>query len=985
MIQLSKSGNTVTFTFDENSGYLQNGTIDVPVNSLSLILDESDMATFRKSASNDIFVSALVGDFGMSKSELEAWYKANMVGSTGGGGGGVTPEEVQTMIDVSLVPYSTTSEVDSMIDSSISGKADADDVYTIEEVDDAISAATDDMATETWVGAQGYITGVDLSNYATLDNVAEAVSGKADIGDIPDVSNYFDGAEYDSGTTRINFYHGNTVKASIDASQFVIDGMIDDVRIETISGVTYLVIDFNTASGKEDIQIPLTDIFDPSNYYNKTEIDNIVSGLNESIDTKLDASAYTPTDLSEYWTSAQTTSAIDAATSGKADTTAVTEAISAATDDMATKTWVGEQGYLTEHQSLSAYSTTEEVNSAITEATSGKVDTSTYNTYTANTATEISNKLAVSDFNSYSGAVDTSINSKASESDLSALTDVVSAHTANTDIHVTTAQTAAWNAKSDFSGSYNDLTDKPTIPTVPTSNTAFTNDAGYITSGDAQTQIDEAVSGKVDTSTFETYSGSVETALSGKQNTLSAGTNITISGNVISATGGGGGTVDPSLDSGSTNPVANSAITSALTADEYNAYECEIVRNGNSWGVAYYDNIRYTYDATDSYGTDVYFRFTNGIIPSSQDFRQEIWRASLDENAIWNGGDIITAVTFIKSDVSSALTATFTGSHIVFKSNDIFSSKGLYSLSIYYGYGEPSDYDAENWEGFNNSVDNEDIFIDEYNTAHTIPSESIKSRVDRLFDMIDSVKDYKAEIKDIYFTDGKAIGNMISWNPVTQKHCSSQSHKLFNYNPKDFSSNENGFSFTKSILDSNVLPYIATAEVIDDLNDGTQYNVSDFGGGNCALLIETDSTYQNQWGDFSLQMQADSINFGEMRFMWQDGRLEVNIMADVIGGEWINYREEFKNVTLGDKLTVDLRYALPGITNLTLTVQNWDIPSFIKKINIYSNVINAVVTFDEWQNNINKTLEELDDKEEAITKALYELKGRIETLENNNN
>ena len=33
-----------------------------------------------------------------------------------------------------------------------------------------------------------------------------------------------------------------------------------------------------------------------------------------------------------------------------------------------------------------------------------------------------------------------------------------------------------------ITGSYNDLTDKPTIPTVPTSNTAFTNDAGYITS-----------------------------------------------------------------------------------------------------------------------------------------------------------------------------------------------------------------------------------------------------------------------------------------------------------------------------------------------------------------------------------------------------------------------------------------------------------------------------------------------------------------------
>ena len=58
MITLSKSGSTVTFTFDENSGYLQNGTIDVPINSLALITDESDMAIFRKAASNDIFISA---------------------------------------------------------------------------------------------------------------------------------------------------------------------------------------------------------------------------------------------------------------------------------------------------------------------------------------------------------------------------------------------------------------------------------------------------------------------------------------------------------------------------------------------------------------------------------------------------------------------------------------------------------------------------------------------------------------------------------------------------------------------------------------------------------------------------------------------------------------------------------------------------------------------------------------------------------------
>lgn len=61
-------------------------------------------------------------------------------------------------------------------------------------------------------------------------------------------------------------------------------------------------------------------------------------------------------DLTDYYTSAQTNSAI-----------------SSAIEDMATTGWVESQGYLTEHQSLSAYSTTDEVENMITGATSGFV------------------------------------------------------------------------------------------------------------------------------------------------------------------------------------------------------------------------------------------------------------------------------------------------------------------------------------------------------------------------------------------------------------------------------------------------------------------------------------------------------------------------------------------------------------------------------------------------------------------------------------
>ena len=81
-----------------------------------------------------------------------------------------------------------------------------------------------------------------------------------------------------------------------------------------------------------------------------------------------------------------------------------------------------------------------------------------------------------------------------------------------------------------------------------------------------------SVTGKVDTSTYETYTAATDTALASKQTTLTAGTGISIVDNIISATGGGGGsiTIDPSLDTSSTNAVANSAITEAIIIDANN-------------------------------------------------------------------------------------------------------------------------------------------------------------------------------------------------------------------------------------------------------------------------------------------------------------------------------------------------------------------------------------------------------------------------------
>lgn len=177
-------------------------------------------------------------------------------------------EELNNKADVSAVTAD--------IEAAVSGKADTSAVTAVNDVLTAHTANTDIHVT-------------------TSDK--EAWNAKADVSDIPSVSGYADSVKFNSTSKYVEFYHGGTggtVVFSYDASPFLIDGMVQNVEIKdvTISGesVTCLVVSFNTDAGKQDINIPLTEIFDPSNYY----------------------------------TTAQTDSAIEAATSGKADTSAVT-------------------------------------------------------------------------------------------------------------------------------------------------------------------------------------------------------------------------------------------------------------------------------------------------------------------------------------------------------------------------------------------------------------------------------------------------------------------------------------------------------------------------------------------------------------------------------------------------------------------------------------------------------------------------------------
>ena len=198
--------------------------------------------------------------------------------------------------------------------------------------------------------------------------------------------------------------------------------------------------------------------------------------------------------------------------------------------------FTNDAGYLTQHQSLEGYATEEYVNSQISSQTADFVSGEELSSYTYDKST-IDSKIASGgtfDPTQYynKSEVDNKIASAKSEveGEIPSLSGYA---------------TEQWVLDKNYiSGvDLSNYATKQEIPTVPTSNTAFTNDARYLTENDLKgvvqpmqqdiVNLETAVSGKADTTAV---TQSINEAVSGKQETLSAGTNIQISNNVISAT-----------------------------------------------------------------------------------------------------------------------------------------------------------------------------------------------------------------------------------------------------------------------------------------------------------------------------------------------------------------------------------------------------------------------------------------------------------------
>lgn len=272
---------------------------------------------------------------------------------------GTTYDIIDATAVHSLDGYWTTGETTNAITAATNALAEsiAEQGYqTSGDVQNAISGKVDTTTYTAYTAATDTVLGGKADTTAVTEAISEAVSGKLDTSVFQTYSgnnetalaSKFAGATWNSTDKKIYFYDNasatGTALAYIDGTDFVKDGFLQSVTIEnkTISGesVPCLVFIWNTDAGIQETDIPLSGIFDPTNYV--------------SVDTFTAYTASTDTVLGNKADTTAVTQAISEAVSGKADTTAVTQSIS--------------------------------------EATSGKVDTSTYTAYTAATDTALSGK-----------------------------------------------------------------------------------------------------------------------------------------------------------------------------------------------------------------------------------------------------------------------------------------------------------------------------------------------------------------------------------------------------------------------------------------------------------------------------------------------------------------------------------------------------------------------------------------------------------------
>ena len=186
MLTITKENNSIKVVGQNNPTYPYSGTLVYPLNSVTVVTDQSDMAVFRSALNNDVLFTGLIADITIAgstvtKEDIGTKFGAiaNSSSSGGGGTGGGAVDSVNGQTGTVVL---TASDVNAY------SKAESDAKYaTKEEI-----PSTDTLATKSELAGEaserekqdsalgGMIAGETEAREQAINNLTATVQGKLD-------------------------------------------------------------------------------------------------------------------------------------------------------------------------------------------------------------------------------------------------------------------------------------------------------------------------------------------------------------------------------------------------------------------------------------------------------------------------------------------------------------------------------------------------------------------------------------------------------------------------------------------------------------------------------------------------------------------------------------------------------------------------------------------------------------------------------------
>ena len=328
-------------------------------------------------------------------------------------------ENVQNAIDA-LSAYTNTKLTEEKnareaADTTLQNNIDALSLSTDTKINAEVTRATEKEAE---------LSSTITSNYNTLSTAIDDEKKRAEAkeSDLNAKIQALDGSLGDTvSTTVASGEYSSTDKAiylknasgetlsTIDATDFIKDGMVTSVSVVGEN----LVITFNTDAGHEDINIPISAIFNANNYYTKTEIDTKVDDINSQLSEYGQTTSQALNDLA--------TRLSEEATSRESADTTLQNNINALSGDTKSKIEAEAQARTSADNTLQGN----------IDALSGSTDTKIANETSARQSADTTLQTNIDNVNS-----------------------ALTAHTADTTVHVTQADKDKWNTPTDLSNYY---------------------------------------------------------------------------------------------------------------------------------------------------------------------------------------------------------------------------------------------------------------------------------------------------------------------------------------------------------------------------------------------------------------------------------------------------------------------------------------------------------------------------------------------------